>query len=249
MLGVGQFLDVLFTNHTLPCRGSSLQQRSLSLPQHHHHHSSGSGHAPFSQPLYSCPTYSQLDFLRLILNIFSGVPEAYQVLRCQTSTTEEELSLFLKRAEQHHAHYLMLGVNRLPFKLQESLVQVHLVMQGVRQQEEVVRGQVTSSTLHFVETAPSMLREMPWIQYKDTKVGVVCCHGDVWSVVGVVCCHGDVLPLPLPLLGSPAPCGRGQAYVWECGRESTRLLLCPAGLWFCWERQDSLHQEATHQLC
>ena len=170
MLVVGQFLDVLFTNHTLPCRSSSLQQRSLSLPRHHR---SASGHAPFSQPLYSCPTYSQLDFLRLILNIFSGVPEAYQVLRCHTNTTEEELSLFLKRAEQHHAHYLMLGVNRLPFKLQESLVQVHLVMQGIRQQE-VARGQVTSSTLHFVETAPSMLREMPWIQYKDAKVGVVC---------------------------------------------------------------------------
>ena len=29
------------------------------------------------------------------------------------------------------------------------------------------------STIHFVETAPSMLREMPWIQLKDSKVGVV----------------------------------------------------------------------------
>lgn len=112
MLVVGQFLNILFRDHTLPRRCSV--KDSLSLPRHLR---SVTSH--FSQPLYSCPTYSQMDFLRLILNIFSGVPEAYQVLRCQASTTEEELSLFLKRVGQHHSHYLMLDVNKLPFKLQE----------------------------------------------------------------------------------------------------------------------------------
>ena len=29
------------------------------------------------------------------------------------------------------------------------------------------------STIHFVETAPSMLREMPWIQQKDIKVSII----------------------------------------------------------------------------
>lgn len=112
MLVVGQFLDALFQDHVLPRRCSV--KDSMSLPRHLR---SITSH--FAQPLYSCPTYSQMDFLCLILNLFSGVPEAYQVLRCQPSTTEEELSLFLKRVGHHHSHYLMLGVNRLPFKLQE----------------------------------------------------------------------------------------------------------------------------------
>lgn len=60
-----------------------------------------------------------MDFICLILKVFSGIPGAYQVLRCQATTTEEELSLFLERVKQHHTHYLMLDVNKLPFKLQE----------------------------------------------------------------------------------------------------------------------------------
>lgn len=108
---VGKFLNVLFKDHTLPRR--CLFEDSLTSPQYPHVTSD------FAQPLYSCPAHSQLDFLRLILKIFSGIPEAYQVLHCKASTTEEELNKFLKRVENHYSHYLMLDVNRLPFKLQE----------------------------------------------------------------------------------------------------------------------------------
>ena len=114
---VGQFLNHLLQDHTLP-RRCSAKDNLGSLPRHHR---SVTSYQYIAQPLYYCPvlTYSQMDFLCLILNVFSGIPESYQVLRCQATTTEEELSLFLKRVEQYHAHYLMLDVNKLPFKLQE----------------------------------------------------------------------------------------------------------------------------------
>lgn len=106
---VGILLEDLFSH--------PLVKGSLSLP---HQNYSISHH--FSQPLYSCPNYSQMDFVCLIIKIFSGIPETYQLLRCQKTTAEEELNLFLKRVEIHHAHYLLLNVNELPFKLQEVSV-------------------------------------------------------------------------------------------------------------------------------
>lgn len=105
---VGQFLEDLFSH--------PLVKNSLSLP---HQNYSVSHH--LAQPLYFCPNYSQMNFLCLILKIFSKVPEAYQVLRCQETTTEDELKLFLKRVEIHCSHYLILNVNNLPYKLQEVI--------------------------------------------------------------------------------------------------------------------------------
>ena len=111
MQRVGQFLNNLLQDHTLPrrCLVEAGETPGLSLHV-----------APrFTQPLYSCPTFTQIDFICLILNICSGIPEAYQVLRCQETTMEEELNLFLKRAERHPSQYFMLNVNKLPYKLQE----------------------------------------------------------------------------------------------------------------------------------
>lgn len=73
----------------------------------------------FAQPLYLCPNYSKMEFLCLILKVFSGVPRSYQLMRCNENTTEDELRLFLKRLEKYQAHYLIFDVNKLPFKLQE----------------------------------------------------------------------------------------------------------------------------------
>lgn len=103
---VGQFLEDLFSHPSV--------KNELSLPYQTY---SVSHH--IAQPLYSCPNFSQMDFVCLILNVFSGVPESYQILRCHEGTTEEELDLFLMRVELHCAHYLVLNVNELPFKLQE----------------------------------------------------------------------------------------------------------------------------------
>ena len=102
---VGQFLEDLFDQSLV--KSMSLPHQTYSISHH------------FAQPLYSCPNYSLMELIGLILKVFSGIPETYQVLRCQDTTSEEELNLFLSRVEIHHAHYLVLNVNNLPFRLQE----------------------------------------------------------------------------------------------------------------------------------
>lgn len=109
---VGQFLDVLLKDHVFPQKVSVIE--SQILPHHLQNVSDR-----YSRPLYYSPTDSQMNFICLVLKVLSGVPEAYQIMRCQARTTSEELNLFLKRVETHHMNYLMLGINELSFELQE----------------------------------------------------------------------------------------------------------------------------------
>ena len=109
MLTAGEFLNIVFEDHNLPQR--CLIKNTLS------HSSHAAGY--FAQPLYPCSVHSQQHVICLVLGIFSDIPESYRVLQCNKSTTEEELKRFLKRVEKHRGHYLVLDVNRLPFKLQE----------------------------------------------------------------------------------------------------------------------------------
>ena len=111
---VGRFLAVLFSNHSLPQRRGtgfglprpcSVSRVSLSSES--------------VQMLHYCPNYSQAALIQIIVSIYDGVPESFEVFRCRPSSTEEELSLFLKRAAKHPLQFLLLHVNLLPFKLQE----------------------------------------------------------------------------------------------------------------------------------
>ena len=52
-------------------------------------------------------------------------------------------------------------------------MRVHLSVQRNYQQAGMSNKDI--SVIHFVETSPSMLREMPWIQLKDAKV---CMFGE-----------------------------------------------------------------------
>jgi hypothetical protein len=51
---------------------------------------------------------------------------------------------------------------------EQHLVQVHCDMIRSRQQAVIPM----QSTIHFVEAAPSILHEMPWIRTKNFKVSV-----------------------------------------------------------------------------
>ena len=113
MVQVGKFLDTLLKGHTLPDRYLCEEDFS-SIPR-----SPDSITSYFDKPLYSCINWSQMDLQCLILRIFKAVPRSYQILRCQATTTEEELKLFLKRIEKHCSDYIMLDINKLPLKLQE----------------------------------------------------------------------------------------------------------------------------------
>lgn len=110
---IGQFLDVLFYEHSLPKRSDHsplLRSRSLTSFSLSHE---------FTQLLHYCPRYTQSELIQTVVGICAGVPEAFELFRCRPTTTEEELSLFLKRAARHSLRSIVLEVNRLPFKLQE----------------------------------------------------------------------------------------------------------------------------------
>ena len=112
---VGEFLGMVFDNHSLPKRCGE----ALSWP----HSISRLTFTPEpSQLLHYCPGYSQAQLIRLIISIYHGVPEAFEVFHCHPSSTEEDFNLFLKRVAKHPLQYLVLEVNQLPFKLQEVCI-------------------------------------------------------------------------------------------------------------------------------
>ena len=107
---VGEFLEVVISKHSLPKRSGD----GLSQPWSISRLSS-----PEPTQLHYCWRQTQAQLLQLIVNIYNGVPEAFEVFRCHPSSTKEELSLFLKRVAKHPLQYLILEVNLLPFKLQK----------------------------------------------------------------------------------------------------------------------------------
>ena len=114
MHAVSMFLSALLQNHTLPMRNSAVvdHEESQSIPR--------MSFAPVpSHVLHSCPDFTQKELVALILNIFGGVPEAFQIFHCQASATLEELDLFLQRTMKFPIKHLILEVSELPFHLQE----------------------------------------------------------------------------------------------------------------------------------
>ena len=103
MITVGQFLNSLINFCQIEICNSSLSSYS----------------PPFYQPLYTCSSLSKREMLCLIIGIFNGIPKPYQVLRCESTTTEHEVMLFWKRSQYFKSEYLILNFNKLPFKIQE----------------------------------------------------------------------------------------------------------------------------------
>ena len=106
---VGKFLQIVFTNHSLPKRCG----QNLFLPSSVH------SFPETTQLLHYCPGCSQAQLIHLIISIYDGVPESFEVFRCHSSSSKEELSLFLNRMAKHPLQYLILEINQLSFKLQE----------------------------------------------------------------------------------------------------------------------------------
>ena len=72
-----------------------------------------------STVLHSCHGLSNVQLVSLIINCYNGVPESFQLFRCHSYTTEDELMLFLNRASQYAFQYMIVGVEELPYQLQE----------------------------------------------------------------------------------------------------------------------------------
>ena len=114
MEAVGCFLEELLHNHKLPRRSSKGMQCPRSVSQF-------PGTPDANQSLHYAPKYSQAELIRLIVSIYGGVPESFEVFHCRSTSTEEELSLFLERMAKQPLRYMVLEVNKLPFRLQEVL--------------------------------------------------------------------------------------------------------------------------------
>ena len=73
----------------------------------------------FVNVLHSALDFTQGELIGLVLRIYGGPPEPFELLHCNCSTTEDDVKLFMKRIHQHPRQYLVLEVNHLPFQLQE----------------------------------------------------------------------------------------------------------------------------------
>ena len=107
---VGEFLNKIFRDSTLPRRCNSV------------HPPNRIGHVlpkKSNNILHFCPEYPQAKIIRVIIEIYDGIPESFEVFHCQSTTTEEQLDQFMKKASIYARRYLVLDVNTLPYKLQE----------------------------------------------------------------------------------------------------------------------------------
>ena len=108
---VGAFLSELFKTVGVMAQSPMRRRPADGGPPHH----------TTAHILHSCCSFSQNQLVRLIISIFGGIPEPFEVFRCHPTTTEEELRLFLnpKRPTRHPFQYLILEVNSLQYQLQE----------------------------------------------------------------------------------------------------------------------------------
>jgi len=108
---VGRFLDDLLGNKEI--KSYAFPKRPCKFPSLSEYHY----HSPFI--LHAALGFSQIQLIKLILTICHGFPEFYQVFNCHAMATVQNLHLFLDRAEHHQSTYILIGVNKLPYHLQE----------------------------------------------------------------------------------------------------------------------------------
>ena len=162
---VGVFLDTLFLSRVLPI------PRVRTLPR-----SEGS-HVVLHR-LHGC---SNAELIQLIFTIYDGIPEPFEVFYCQNLPTQNELDLFLERALRFPRQYVMLEVNKLPYHLQEVSNAIYIVSpcglkccalcpQHLLHISGSLKCSEHGSCIHLIESAPSMLGEMPGVLAKDGEV-------------------------------------------------------------------------------
>lgn len=172
----GNFLDELFT---------LTSKAAIQLPQRY-------SYSPPPLSINSCKDicstlhialgFTQAQIIPLILSIYDGLPEAFEVLHCTTHTTEQDIKLFMKRVmiTKHARKYLVLEVDVLPFHLQEVcyasaaynltvlINPLTVLINPLYTFQSLLRlylefkhhSAILCSALHFVETSPSVFDEI-----------------------------------------------------------------------------------------
>ena len=92
----------------LPCLSSKKLERSLQIDSRF--------------TLHSVHNFTPEQMLQLIFTVFKCVPKSFQLLKCSTSTTRQQLELFFNRIIQWRGiQYLIIGVDCLSNELQEVI--------------------------------------------------------------------------------------------------------------------------------
>ena len=162
---VGVFLDAIFLSHVLPA------SRVQTLPR-------SEGSHVVLHKLHGC---SNAELIQLIITIYDGVPEPFEVFHCQNVPMQKNLDLFLERARRFPRQYVMVEVNKLPYHLQEvnkdnnaspyviSIARVS-IQQYLLRIGSGLKCSLLGSCIHLIESAQSMLGEIPGVLVKDGEV-------------------------------------------------------------------------------
>ena len=80
---------------------------------------------PSQQPdiLHYVPGYTQDQLIVFLLELYQRrAPKSFEVFKCHSNCTKDELQYFLDRTKGISSNYTLLEVNELPFQLQEVLL-------------------------------------------------------------------------------------------------------------------------------
>lgn len=69
---------------------------------------------------------SQKQLIHLLVSIYNGIPEYFDILRCHSATTVQDLRAFMDRVILIPRLYVIVEVNLLSFELQEVNVYKYL---------------------------------------------------------------------------------------------------------------------------
>ena len=98
--------------------------------------------------------------LKLILQIYRGFPESYEILRCTKKTTKGDVELFMKRLQQFpYRQFTFVQVEELSIELQEDILRLQL------DASKSEKGHV-----NYILTKHAVFHEAPWIEvipYKE----------------------------------------------------------------------------------
>ena len=61
----------------------------------------------------------QRELIHLLVSVYNGIPEYFDILHCHSTTTEQELRAFMNRVLLIPRQYVILEVNHLSFEQQE----------------------------------------------------------------------------------------------------------------------------------
>ena len=149
----GKFLEVLVSDHNAanylyPKRRMMAEIPMAEIPM------------PEGHIVHGAHKFSPDQVFRLLLQIYQGLPESFEVMRCTSITSREELDLFLQRAVVfQYRTFVMVNVDRLSTNLQEQVLRFQL-------------DSLTSESvrMHYIISGHSIFHTAPWVkivQYKD----------------------------------------------------------------------------------